>query len=734
VTDTTTIRYGTCPLCEASCGLRYEVVGEAVVDLRGDPDDPLSRGHLCPKAAALPDLHRDPDRLTTPLRRTAGSGFAAISWKEAIAEAADRIHRIQDQHGRDAMAVYVGNPAVHATGTLLYGPPLLRSLGTKNRYSATSVDQLPHMLVAHLMFGHQLLLPVPDLDRTKTLLMLGANPLASNGSLMTAPGIGKRLRGIQARGGRVLVIDPRRTETARAADVHVFIHPGTDALFLLALLREVLALRDGRPRLHHLAGRVEGLDPLGEALQPFSPERVAGPTGVPGETIQSLARELVDGAPAVVYGRVGTSTQAFGSLCQWAINLVNLVNGALDREGGAMFPTPAIDLVSGPARIGRGAFGRWRSRVRGLPEFAGELPVATLGDEILTPGPGQVRGLLTVAGNPVLSTPNGARLDEALGTLDTYIAVDPYLNETTRHAHLILPPVSPLSRLHYDLVFHHLAVRNTAKFSPPLFPPGPDDKDDGRILGELRLALERRRSGPLGRRALEARTMLAAGPERLLDLGLRLGPRGAGVRPGRRGLTLERLRREPHGVDLGPLVPCLADRLGDRRIAAMPAPLVAELQRLAHRYPEGDSLRAAPRAIAADRRGDTLTLIGRRELRSNNSWMHNVPRLMRGRDRCTLLIHPRDAARREIRPGARVAVRSRVGEVTVPAELSDDVMPGVVCLPHGFGHGRRGVRLRVAQERAGASLNDLTDPELLDGLSGNAALSGVPVTVAPASD
>lgn len=723
-------RYGTCTLCEASCGIRAEVRGERVVGIRGDDDDPFSRGHVCPKAVALIDLQDDPDRLRRPVRRTAGGDHEEISWDAAIAEAADRMHRIQADHGRDALAVYVGNPAVHSTGALLYGPPLLRSLRTKNRFSATSVDQLPHMLAAYLMFGHQLLIPIPDLDRTDYFLMLGANPLASNGSLMTAPGVRKRLEALRARGGKLVVVDPRRTETARLADEHVFIRPGTDALLLLAILREVFHAHRGRPRLHHLAGLVDGADRLRALVEPYSPERAVGPTGVPAATIRRLAAELVAAERPVAYGRMGASTQAFGAACQWLLYAINLVNGGLDREGGAMFTTPAIDVVAGRGGLGRGSFGRWRSRVRGLPEFGGELPVAALAEEILTEGEGRVRGLLTVAGNPVLSTPNGRRLDQALGQLDAYVAVDPYVNETTRHADLILPPVPPLSRAHYDLVFHVLAVRNTAKYAPPVVPPPPDGKDDGRILGELRRALEERRGGRLGRRGLEARMMLALGPERLLDLGLRTGPYGAGLRPGGRGLTLARLRAEPHGVDLGPLVPCLADRLPGGRIDLAPEPLVGDVDRLERELLNGAAgAGGVPDASSAS----TLTLIGRRHLRSNNSWMHNAERLVRGKDRCTLMVHPADAGRLGVADGARVAVLSRVGEVVVHAEVTDDVMEGVVSLPHGFGHGRDGVRLRVAQAHPGASANDLTDEQRLDALSGNAALSGVPVTVRAAT-
>jgi anaerobic selenocysteine-containing dehydrogenase len=715
------IHYRTCNLCEAMCGLKLEVAEGRVTSIRGDEEDPFSRGHLCPKAVALKDLHEDPDRLRQPLRRTA-TGWEPLSWEEALDEAARGLHEVQSRHGKDSVATYLGNPTVHNTGAILMGPRLLRTLRTKNRYSATSVDQLPHMLVAYWMLGHQLLAPIPDVDRTQYLLVLGANPLASNGSMMTAPGMRERLKALRQRGGRLVVVDPRRTETARVADEHLFIRPGTDALLLLALLHEVLALgaRPGR-----LADFTDGLDTLREVVRDFPPERAEPHTGVPADTLRRLAREFTAAPSAVCYGRVGTSTQAFGALCQWLINALNVVTGNFDREGGAMFTRPAVDVLSMPGGAGRGSFGRWKSRVRGLPEFGGELPVAALAEEILTEGPGQVRALVTLAGNPVLSTPNGSRLDEALSRLDFMVSVDPYLNETTRHAHLILPPPSALERSHYDVIFHLLAVRNTAKYSPALFDPGPRARHDWQILLGLSRRLEELRHGRKPLRTLEHRVLERLGPEGLLELGLRLGPYGAGLNPLRKGLSLGQLRQQVHGVDLGPLRPCLPERLShrDKRIQLAPAPLVADLERLRKAFPPNHT--PAP--------GGELLLIGRRHVRDNNSWMHNVPMLVKGRPRCTLMVHPEDARRLGVAEGEEVLVTSRVGQVKVPVSVTDEVMPGVVSLPHGYGHGRQGVRLSVATQHAGASLNDLTDEQALDELCGNAAFSGVPVRVRPAS-
>ena len=481
--------FRTCHLCEAMCGIAIEVEGDRILAIRGDADDPFSRGHICPKAVALQDVHEDPDRLRRPLRRTA-AGWEEIGWDEALDEAARRLAAIQKEHGRNAVAVYQGNPTVHNHGSILFGQLFLRSLGSRSRFSATSVDQLPQMLASLLMFGHQLLLPVPDVDRTDFLLILGANPVASNGSLMTAPGIERRLKAIKARGGRIVLVDPRRTETAALADLHLPIRPGGDALLLAAIIHTLVAeqrLRPGR-----LAEVTNGIDVLADAVKPFSPEAVADRTGLAPDVIRDLARDFAKAPSAVAYGRVGTCTQEFGGLASWLVTALNLVTGNLDRPGGAMFPTPAVDVVALGDRIGqRGHFDKGRSRVRGLPEFGGEWPVAVLAEEIETEGPGQIRALVTSSGNPVLSTPNGARLDRALARLEFMVSIDLYLNETTRHAHLILPPTFALERSHYDLVFHALAVRNTAKFSHALFPAPPDARHDWQILLELATAARR---------------------------------------------------------------------------------------------------------------------------------------------------------------------------------------------------------------------------------------------------
>lgn len=706
-------KFRTCTLCEAMCGLVITTEADRVLEIRGDADDPFSKGHICPKAVALQDIHTDPDRIRHPMKRV-GSEWQQIGWDEAITMAVQGIQSVQRTHGRDAVAAYVGNPTVHSLGAMLFVGDFLRSLRTKNRYSATSVDQLPAHVAAMYMFGHALLIPIPDLDRTDHLLVFGANPAVSNGSLMTAPGASERIKAIRARGGRVVVIDPRRTETAGLADTHHAIRPGTDALLLLAMLQVMFA--EGLERSGHLASITDGVEALREQAARFTPERVTGATGVPAETIRALARDFAGAKTAVAYGRVGVSMQEFGGIATWLITALNLVCGRVDTVGGAMFTSPAVDVLrADQQRAGGPRFGRWKTRVRGLPEFAGELPVAALAEEMETPGPGQVRGFVTHGGNPVLSTPNGARLDAALAQMEFFVAIDFYLNETTRHAHLILPPSSPLEREHYDLIFHTLAVRDTAKYSAPVFSKPADARHEWEIMNTIATRLNRGIAAKVRGAALAW-----GGPSMMLDYALRSGPYGKGLSPFGRGLSLRALKDQPHGVDLGALKPCLVRKLRtkDRRINAVPSLFVADIARLESRW--FTSAAAAP---------DALSLIGRRATRSSNSWMHNVERLVRGKNRCTLLMHPSDAASRSLQDGATVRVAARVGSVDAELSVSDEMMPGVVSLPHGWGHGRAGTQLRVAAQHPGVSINDLTDDQAIDALTGNAAFSGVAVTV-----
>jgi anaerobic selenocysteine-containing dehydrogenase len=708
----TKAHYRTCTICEAMCGIEITLEDQQRLTIRGDKDDPFSRGFVCPKAVALQDLHFDNDRLRHPLRRTP-TGWERVSWNQAFDEVAKNLKTINAKYGRNSTATYLGNPNVHNYGALLFAPGLIRSLHTRNRFSATSVDQLAHHLAAYLMFGHQLVLPVPDLDRTNLFLMLGANPAVSNGSMMTAPGFSNRLQELRQRGGTVILIDPRRNETAKLVDRHLFIRPGTDVFLLLGILHVVFEER--LTRMGHLASFTDGVETVAKVVTEFSPERVESVTGISADEIRSLAREFAAAESAVCYGRIGVSTQEFGGTCQWLINVLNIVTGNLDRQGGAMFPLPAFDPVTAPESVApRGSYGRWHSRVRKLPEFGGELPVVALAEEILTPGDRQVKALVTLAGNPVLSTPNGRELDRALESLEFMVSIDPYINETTRHAHVILPPTSPLEREHYDIAFHLLAIRNTTKFSPALFQRDNDALHDWEILVELQTRME---GGSLKRGLIRK----FFGPERLLDLGLRFGPYGGKFNPFSKGLTLKKVKAATHGIDLGPMTSCLPVRLrtNDRKINLAPELFVEDIERVRSRFGSTVS-------------NGQLLLIGRRQLRSNNSWMHNSQRLVKGnpaKPRCTIIMHPSDAADRDLRDGQKAVVKSRVGKITLPVELSDDIMRGVVSIPHGWGHDREGNRLMVAQQHPGASINDLTDAKNIDAICGTAAFNGTPVTV-----
>ncbi|MBM7060471.1 molybdopterin oxidoreductase family protein [Pseudomonas sp. UL073] len=698
---TKTLHHRACHLCEAICGLTIETERDAdgsqrILSIKGDAQDSFSRGHICPKAVALQDIQHDPDRLRQPMRRS-GDSWQPIGWDEAFALVAEKLADIQARHGQNSVAVYQGNPSVHNYGLMTHSNYFLGQLKTRNRYSATSVDQLPHHLVSHLMYGHGLLIPIPDIDHTDFMLILGGNPLASNGSIMTVPDVEKRLKAIKARGGKLVVVDPRRSETAGIADQHIFIRPGQDAALLLGVLNTLFS--EGLTRATTLP--VAGLDEVRAAIGEFSAEAMSQRCGVPAEQIRQLARDFAGADKAVCYGRMGVSTQAFGTLCQWLVQLINLVTGNLDREGGVVCTQPAVDLV---ATTSGGHFNRWQSRVSGLPEYGGELPVAALADEMLTPGDGQIRALITVAGNPVLSTPNGRQLEQALDGLEFMLSVDLYINETTRYADLILPPTAPLEHDHYDTTFNLFAVRNVTRFNEAVLDKPAGALHDWEIFVGLAQAFAARTGGEL------KPTM---SPEQMIDMGLRFGPYGD---RSEQRLSLATLRDYPHGLDLGPLRTNLAERLktADKTIQAAPPLLLADLRRLAVQPLPQDG---------------QLVLIGRRHVRSNNSWMHNYHRLVKGKPRHQLLMHPADLQRRGLSDGQLVRVRSRVGMIEVEVAASDEMMPGVVSLPHGWGHGRPGVRMAIAAAQPGASANDLTDERHLDAVSGNAALNGVPVEV-----
>lgn len=691
-----TTTYRTCNLCEALCGLEVVVEDNKVLSIKGDKNDVFSKGHICPKAVALKDLHEDPDRLKYPIEKVNGA-WVEISWEEAFKKTAQRLFDIQSKEGKSAVAVYQGNPSVHNLGTSLFSPSFVRALGTKNRYSATSVDQLAHHLAGEFMLGHQFLIPVPDINRTDFWLILGGNPLVSNGSLMTAPDVSGKLKAIQKRGGKVVVVDPRRTETANKADQHIFIRPSTDIWLILAMLKEVID-RDAI-RLKHLEGFVERekIDQIKTLLKAMSLEKAEAMTGVSKKTIFDLVSQFLAADSAVCYGRLGVSATRHGGLCHWAINLFNIITGNFDTPGGAMLSNPAIDLSR--IRSDKPRFQRWKSRVRGLPEFGGELPSSTLAEDILTQGEGRIKALITSCGNPVLSVPNGRKLDEAFDSLDFMVSIDIYLNETTRHADIILPPATGLETPHFGIAFHNLAVHNTAKFSEPSVEKEEGTKFDWEIFSALQNEYELLDKGP---DALSPRFTL----EQLLSFTL------ASNSP---ELSLEKLKSHPHGIDLGPHISAIPGRLKtkNQKIDVLPQIYIGALEAL----------------LQEKKEEDTLLLIGRRHLRSNNSWLHNSYRMVKGRPRCTLLMHPNDAIARGIVDGDMVTVRSKVGNEKIAVEVSDEMMEGSVSIPHGWGHNRRGTKMAIAEAHAGVSMNDLVDEQDVDPLSGVSVISGIPVEV-----
>lgn len=690
-----------CNLCEAICGLEIVTQGDAIVSIKGDKKDPLSQGFICPKATALQDILHDPDRLRQPVERN-GDGWQEISWEDAYRKIAQRVYAIQQQYGNNAVGIFAGNPNVHNYGSMTHGNQFLRALQTKNRFSATSVDQLPHHMVAYWMYGHQFLLPIPDIDHTQHMFVLGANPLASNGSMMTVPNVKKRLQALQARGGKLVVIDPRRTETAALANTHHFIRPGSDAYLLLAIIhilfeQDWIDISDWLPQLQDFAQ-------LEQAVSAFSPQLAARHTGIDSATIHGIARDFAHADSAVCYGRMGVSTQQHGTICQWAIQIINLLTGNLDCRGGALLPQPAFGYVK-PGESGAGSFARWHSRVRGLPEFAGELPCSAMAEEILTPGDGQIRAMITVAGNPILSTPNSRQLDKAFEALDFMVAIDFYVNETTRHADIILPPTSALEHDHYDIAFLRLAVRDTARFNEAVVDKPANTRHDWEIFNGLGKAFAELSDAPY---------QDLPPPRDLIDMAIQHGHYGSASEHELQ-LNVAKLCSDfPHGIDLGPLKPSLKARLctPDGVVQCAPTQIMQQLP-----------------SLTTARIDDDLRLIGRRHVRSNNSWMHNYHRLVKGNARDQLLMHPEDIAARQLRDGAKAMLKSRVGQEPVTVLACTDMMLGCVSLPHGWGHNRPGIQLRVAREHRGVNVNDLTDDQLLDPISGNAALNGVAVEV-----
>jgi anaerobic selenocysteine-containing dehydrogenase len=735
----------TCHLCESMCGLHVSVEDGRVTRIRANEDDVWSRGYICPKGTTLGHLHHDPDRLRAPLVRR-GGGFVEVGWDEAFAEVERRLHAVTEHHGRDAVTAYIGNPTVHNFSLTRYVAAFLPLSGIPYIYSAGTVDQWPKNVVAALLYGNMWRIPTPDLDRTDHLLVLGANPHASQGSLLAAADVPGRFDAIRARGGKVVVIDPRRTGTADRADEWIPIRPGTDAALLLAVCHVLFA--EERVDLGRLAKLSIGVAEVERLCRDFTPEAVAGACAVPADRIRRLARELAAAPRAAVYGRIGTCNQEFGTLASWAIELLNVLTGNLDRPGGSMFANPIawpLATLPSPEFADGFAFGRWRSRVRGAPEVFGQVPMSCLAEEITTPGEGRIRALITIAGNPVISAPDASRLDAALPDLECMISVDNWLNETTRHAHVILPGLSPLEQPHCDDLLWSWAVRNATKYSPALFAPHAGRPEEWQILLTLAALLQGQKAADVNVDAIDdlfyaglvafltAKSdstvagrdpgeIVAAsrgrGPARLLDFCVRTGPWGEayGVNPD--GLTLEALENRPNGIDMGALEPRLPDVLEtpSGMIELAPDHIAADVPRLRARL---------------SREEHELVLVSRRHVRSNNSWMHNVAPLVTGRDRCTLLVHPEDATRLHLVDGGRARIASTAGSLEVPVEVSDEMMPGVVCLPHGWGHDKSGVRLSVASRHPGVCNNVLAPGEMVDVPSGNAIVNGIPVDVLP---
>lgn len=705
-TSNETTHYRACHLCEAICGLEIKTRDSEIISIKGDVNDPVSHGFICPKATAIADIHNDPDRLRNPVKKVDGK-WQEISWPEAIELTAKKIVDIQEIHGKNSVGFYGGNPGVHNYGNLTHGIMLRKAVGTRNNFSATSLDQLPHQLASYVMYGHQFALPIPDIDHTDFMLILGGNPIASNGSMMTMPNAPKRFKALQDRGGKLIVIDPRRSETADIADEHHFIRPGTDAYLLTAIINTLFS--EKLVNTGHLTEYLEGLNDVENSIRPFTPELAETHTGISADTIRSLARQLATTPKSVCYGRMGVSVQTYGALCQWAIQVINILIGALDTQGGALLSSPAFAHVQ-KGTSGAGHFNRFQSRVSGLPEFGGELPAVTMAEEILTEGEDQIKAMITIAGNPLVSSANASELATAFKKLDFYCALDFYINATTQHADVILPPTGPLEHDHYDIAFLRLAVHNSARYNPAVFKPKEDALHDWEIynaLSEKICSLKGQNFKPL------------PAPDKVVGFGIEADIYGPQQNPNT-ALTMDKLKAAKHGVDLGPLKPSMTDRIctDDGLIQLAPSIYINDLERL---------------LAAQNQTSDNeLLLIGRRHVRSNNSWMHNYHRLIKGKPRWQLMMHPDDLASRKIDADTQVKIESRVGSVTTTVIATDEVMPGVVSLPHGWGHKDKGIKMRIASQQEGVNCNMLTDDRAIDELSGNAVLNGVPVRVSRA--
>jgi anaerobic selenocysteine-containing dehydrogenase len=702
-----------CRICEAACGLVATVEDGRVTALRPDPAHPLSWGFACPKGIAMTEVQNDPDRVLSPLRRVDGR-LEPCSWDDAIADIGGRLRSLRDREGLSAAGWYMGNPSAFSSSHPLWVKGFLDAIGSRHYYTASSQDVSNRFAASALLYGSPVVVPIPDLERTSLLLMVGANPLVSHGSLLTAPRIRERLNAIVERGGRVVVADPRRSETARAFE-HLPVRPDSDAWLLLSLLHVLFA--EDRVDRDALRRQARDADWLEDLAARFPPPAAAERSGVAPGRIRELARALSEAEGAAVYGRTGSCLGRFGTLVAYLLDALNVATGNLDRPGGAVFGHAAISLDDVAHRAGLATYDSHRSRVGDLPEVLGSLPASLMAREITEPGEGQLRALFVSAGNPVLSVPDGRALEAALAELELLVSIDFYVNETAaRHADYVLPATTFLERGDMPLALMGFAVRPYVQWSDPVVEPAGEAREEWEIIDALSRELGvvpltpaalRRLPGPLARRVT---------PERLLDLLLRTGPDGDWFGLRRGGLSLGRLRREPSGVALRDEVPTgvLRDKVRHPggRVRLRHAAIGEEVERL-----------------AADGPGDgefPLRLIGLRELRSHNSWMHNSPKLMAGDRSHSARVHPADAERVGVGEGEPLRIVSASGSVEVAARLTDEVMEGVVALPHGWGHAGGWRRANAA---GGVNSNELASaaPEDLEPLAGMAHLNGIPV-------
>ena len=738
-----------CPTCEACCGLVMEVDRDAqkIVSIKGDPDDHRSRGYVCAKSQAFNYIYEDQERLRHPVRKT-DNGWEQISWSEALDTIATKFTEIRDTYGKDALSIYVGNPLGHDFAAGIYLQSLMASVSTERFFSAGTVDQHPQQMVCWGLIGHEWLFPVPDLARTDLFICMGANPVVSQGSILGTPDMESAMRDVQARGGRCIVIDPRRTETAEVADQHLFIQPGTDAYFLMAFANE-LFVREAVD-LAHLADHIDNVSALRDAVSAYTPDNTAALTGVAASDLRTLVDDYLAADSAALYGRIGLCTQEFGLAAHWMLMVISLISGNFDTEGGMMLATaPTGD--SGPGSPGEvKPYGRWHSRVRGVPETCGELPSSLMAEEITAPGH-EVHGLLTICGNPVLSVPRGDKIREALASLDFMVALDIYINETTSQADIILPSTVHPEHSNIDVTFQNFTTRNYVSYSPRTFEPEPELKD----LGEIILEISARMSGltrdemdgfifqgmvdTVLKRAESAGVALSAeqvtdavtgetSPERFADLLIRSGPYGDWFGQRDDGISLERVKAHPQAsMDLGALqrrLPTML-RTPNQRIDLIHEVFANDLQRLREGFER--RVNASSENTASD-----MLLIGRRHIRDMNSWLHNLKPYVRGKNRCTARLHPSDATQLGLEEGGFARVTSNVGEAIVPIEITDEMMPGVISIPHGFGHiYADSAQTNAASILPGVSCNNLID-ESLDEASSTCVVNGVPVSVAPA--